>query len=49
MARKGGVPRERVLNCLSLSEIATFFAERKRRRAPKVSRAAARVSALKPR
>src|SRR5262249_10496671 len=38
IARKGGVPKERVLNCLSLSEIAAFFAERKRRRAPKVSR-----------
>jgi hypothetical protein len=25
------VPRERILNCLSLSEIAAFFAERERR------------------
>jgi DNA polymerase (family 10) len=30
MARKGGVPKDRVLNCLSLSRIATHFAARRR-------------------
>jgi DNA polymerase (family X) len=29
MARKGGVPRARVLNCLGLREIAEFFEQRK--------------------
>jgi DNA polymerase (family 10) len=32
IARKGGVSKDRVLNCLSLPEISAFFAERKRRR-----------------
>jgi len=31
MARKGGVPKERVLNCLPLADVAAYFAERKRR------------------
>ena len=31
VARKGGVPKERVLNCLSLDEIAAYFEARKRR------------------
>jgi DNA polymerase (family 10) len=30
MARKGGVPKERVLNCLDLGAITAFFQERKR-------------------
>jgi DNA polymerase (family X) len=30
MARKGGVPKERVLNCLSLAEIADHFERRRR-------------------
>ena len=31
MARKGGVPKERVLNCLNLPRFAAFLAERLRR------------------
>jgi DNA polymerase (family 10) len=34
MARKGGVPKERVLNCLSLPDITEFFEARKRSRSP---------------
>ena len=30
MARKGGVPADRVLNCLSLARIAKLFRNRKR-------------------
>src|SRR3954469_5679487 len=30
MARKGGVPKERVLNCMSLADIEAFFADRRR-------------------
>ena len=30
IARKGGVPPERVLNCMSLQEIAQYFAQRKK-------------------
>jgi hypothetical protein len=33
MARKGGVPKERVLNCLDLPRFAAFLAERRRRAA----------------
>jgi DNA polymerase (family 10) len=32
MARKGGVPKERVLNCLSLDEFAEYLTERRDRR-----------------
>ena len=40
MARKGGVPKERVLNAMALPEITAFLAERHRRRAkPRSSRA----------
>jgi DNA polymerase (family X) len=31
MARKGGVPKERVLNCMTLSELRTYFTKRHRR------------------
>ena len=31
LARKGGVPKERVLNCKDLCEITTFFAQRRER------------------
>jgi DNA polymerase (family 10) len=34
MARKGGVPKERVLNCLGLREIAAFFETRRSRNIP---------------
>jgi DNA polymerase (family 10) len=34
MARKGGVPKERVLNCLSLAEIEAYLRERRRRSPP---------------
>jgi hypothetical protein len=33
MARKGGVPKERVLNCLDLPRFAAFLTERRRRAA----------------
>jgi DNA polymerase (family 10) len=39
MARKGGVPQERVLNAMSLAEIARHFAERKARIGAKTVRA----------
>ena len=29
MARKGGVPKERVLNCLNLAAVSALFAERR--------------------
>jgi DNA polymerase (family X) len=32
MARKGGVPRDRVLNCFSTDEVASYF---EKRRAPR--------------
>jgi len=31
VARKGGVPKERVLNCMSLEEITKWLAARKQR------------------
>jgi DNA polymerase (family X) len=37
MARKGGVPKERVLNCLSLAAITRFFAKRKTARSRRPS------------
>ena len=33
MARKGGVPKERVLNCLSKDEFAAYLERRRARRA----------------
>lgn len=40
-ARKGGVPKERLLNCQSLAAITRFFETRKRSRPPKVQAKAA--------
>ena len=31
LARKGGVPKERVLNCLNLEELTAYLAERRNR------------------
>src|SRR5262249_25552478 len=38
IARKGGVPKERVLNCLSLSGLTAYLAERRRQTAVPLSR-----------
>src|SRR5262249_61457964 len=43
MARKGGVPKARVLNCLGLRAIAEFFADRGSRTPASVTRRTARV------
>jgi DNA polymerase (family 10) len=43
MARKGGVPKARVLNCLGLRAIAEFFADRRSRTPASVTRRTARV------
>jgi hypothetical protein len=53
MARKGGVPKERVLNCMSTGEIARWFAERRSnasppRRARKILNKASNRTALAP-
>jgi DNA polymerase (family 10) len=45
MARKGGVPKERVLNCLPLADIKAYFAERKRRVTRPVRRGTAKSAA----
>jgi DNA polymerase (family 10) len=43
MARKGGVPKQRVLNCLPLEEFAAFLEERRRRFSGKMDRARRRA------
>jgi DNA polymerase (family 10) len=43
IARKGGVPKERVLNCLELPAFSKFLLDRKRRRVP-AGRVSARTS-----
>jgi DNA polymerase (family X) len=55
MARKGGVPKERVLNCLTKEEFATYLKGRRERRhgkrsmpCPRISRARAVTAAAKP-
>jgi DNA polymerase (family 10) len=45
MARKGGVPKERVLNCMTLPEITRYFEERKRSRPPAILRERGRPEA----
>jgi hypothetical protein len=35
MARKGGVPKDRVLNCLGKDNLASYLAKRRDRRPPK--------------
>jgi hypothetical protein len=54
MARKGGVPKERVLNCLTKEEFATYLEGRRERRLgkrsmprPRISRARAVTAAAK--
>jgi DNA polymerase (family X) len=50
MARKGGVPKEKVLNCLDLAAITRHFEERKRHARRRAARPARRLrqSAAKP-
>jgi DNA polymerase (family 10) len=43
MARKGGVPKERVLNCLSKDDFATYLEKRRARRLGKVAASRRRV------
>jgi hypothetical protein len=44
MARKGGVPKERVLNCLTKEKFATYLEGRRERRLGKQSMPRARIS-----
>ena len=46
-ARKGRVPKERVLNCLSLADITRFFEERRRSRPPNIKTRVGRAQARK--
>jgi hypothetical protein len=46
MARKGGVPKDRVINALSLHEFAAYLNSRKQR---KTTRAKPRRRSIKPR
>ena len=47
MASKGGVPKDRVLNCLRKDEIASYLKKRRARRRPK--RASPQRRSLRPR
>jgi hypothetical protein len=44
MARKGGVPKERVLNCLTKEKFATYLERRSERRRGKQSMPCPRIS-----
>ena len=45
MARKGGVPKERVLNCLSFAELQRHFLQKRKTKLRKNGRARPKVAA----